>query len=385
MLSFDANVVAVECAELDQWRSILDSRGPLPRAWEGRLRRDLEAEAVAASTAMEGVPVTVDEVRRILAGDRPTEVSVEDRGLVEGYRSAMGFVLRRADDPAFRWEPELLVGLHDRVLGGRYDLGSGRLRTGQRYLVNSTTGAQVFLPPPPEEVLRLVAALCEQVSRADDHPAVQAAWIHVATAAVHPFDDGNGRAARVVASLAMYRGGFRRREFTSLEEWWGRHRGTYYDAFACLGSRFDPDADVTPFIRAHVSAQLSQVRALDLRERVERRIWTAITNVVAEASMEPRVANAVWDAFFGREVTAGYYRAVTDISPATATLDLAVAVAAGFLKAEGERRGRRYRAGRDLYVRVGEEAGVAVKDFPEDAARAAIVGGLTARVADTRD
>jgi Fic family protein len=46
----------------------------------------------------------------------------------------------------------------------------------------------------------------------------------VAVAAIHPFRDGNGRVARVVASLAMYRGGFNLPEFTSLEEWWGRHR-----------------------------------------------------------------------------------------------------------------------------------------------------------------
>ena len=48
--------------ELDQWRDRLDYKGPLPRAWVGRRRRDLEAEAVAASTVMEGVPVTLDEV-----------------------------------------------------------------------------------------------------------------------------------------------------------------------------------------------------------------------------------------------------------------------------------------------------------------------------------
>src|SRR5438105_7776759 len=106
--------------ELDRWRDRLDYKGPLPRAWVGRLRRDLEAEAVAASTSMEGVPVTVDEVRRILAGDRPAEVREEDRRLVAGYRDAMGFVLRRADDPAFAWNRELMVGLHDRILGGSF-------------------------------------------------------------------------------------------------------------------------------------------------------------------------------------------------------------------------------------------------------------------------
>lgn len=39
--------------ELDCWKSRLDYRGPVPRTWAGRLRRDIEAEAVAASTSCE--------------------------------------------------------------------------------------------------------------------------------------------------------------------------------------------------------------------------------------------------------------------------------------------------------------------------------------------
>lgn len=121
-------------------------------------------------------------------------------------------------------------------------------------------------------------------------------------------------------------------EFTSLEEWWGKHLADYHAAFECLGTEFDAHADVTSFIQAHIRAQVSQVRALDLREQVERRIWTVIEDMVADAGCDRRVANAAWDAFFGREVTAGYYRPLADISAATATKDLALAVAAGLLE-----------------------------------------------------
>src|SRR6266581_9184495 len=98
MFPYQASGLDSSCDELDSWRDRLDYRGPLPRAWEGRLRRDLETEAVAASTIMEGVPVTVEEVRRVLAGDQSVDVRNEDRLLVEGYRDAMNFILRRADD-----------------------------------------------------------------------------------------------------------------------------------------------------------------------------------------------------------------------------------------------------------------------------------------------
>jgi Fic family protein len=337
--------------ELDEWKKLLDVR-VLSRAWEGRLKRDLEAEAVAASTRMEGVNVTVDEVRRILAGDRPPDVEPQDRRLVEGYRDAMNFALRQADDPAFLWDRGLIVGLHDRVMAGRYDLGAGRVRTDSQVWVRNRTGEDVYLPPPGEEVDDLVEEAVTQVTTAESHIAATAAWIHVAVAAIHPFRDGNGRSARILSSLAMHRGGFKLKEFTSLEEWWGRHLKAYYDLFRCLGSTWDPVADVTPFVEGHLRAQVQQVRALDLRVRTEQQVWLAVEEAAEDVGLERRLANALWDAFFGREITAGYYRSLADVSPATATKDLTTAVAGGLLASEGQRRGRRYFAGERLYPTV---------------------------------
>lgn len=383
LLPYEHATVLGLTAELGRWKTQLDDRGPVPRTWAGRLRRDLEAEAVAASTSMEGVPVTVEEVHRILVGDRPAHTREEDAALVRGYRDAMSFVLRRADDAAFRWDRELLIGLHDRILAGNWGAGAGRFRTGPAHLVDNRTGELVFQPPAPEAVPELVDRACATIDKGLEHPAIGAAWIHVAMAAIHPFTDGNGRAARVAASLAMSRGGFKLPEFTSLEEWWGRHLSEYYAAFRCLGSSFDPNADVTPFIRGHLEAQLHQVRALDLRERVQQRIWTAVEDAVTDAGLDPRVANAVWDAFFGRSVTPRYYRPLADVSVATATKDLAAVVAAGLLRPVGRARSRSYHAGTGLYARIGATLGVPVTESG-DPARGAIIGELTKRVASER-
>ncbi len=368
------------CEELDQWRVRLDYREPLPRTWAGRLRRELEAEAVAASTSMGGIPVTVDEVRRILAGEPSPEVRTEDQELVEGYRDAMSFVLRRADDAAFRWTRELIIALHDRVLAGRYSQGAGRLRTDKpAFVVNRSTGEQVFLPPPGEDVPALVDEACIRMEEGHPHSAIATGWIHVAIAAIHPFRDGNGRTARVCGSLTMYRGQFTRPEFTSLAEWWGRHRCEYYDAFTCLGSEFDREVDVTPFLHAHLEAQLHQIRALDNREKVERQIWTALEALAEDANLDRRVANALWDALFEREVTAGYYRSLADISPATATKDLAAAVSARLLTAEGQRRGRHYQATEHLYELLGDVFLIEVSGPPQQA-RARIAFELSRRL-----
>jgi Fic family protein len=378
LFPYDETRLLHTSVELDDWKVRLDYKGPLARAWLGRLRRDLEAEAVAASTSMEGVPVTVDEVRRILAGEQPASTHDEDAALVRGYRDAMSFVLRRSDDASFRWDPEMIVGLHDRILAGNWGAGAGRFREGPAYVVDSRTGDLRFEAAPPDRVAELVAEACQRMEGGHPHAAIAAAWMHVAMAAIHPFRDGNGRASRVLASLGMYRAGFKLPEFTSLEEWWGRHLDTYYAAFDCLGRSFEADADVTPFLEAHIHAQLHQVRALDLRERTQRRIWSAMVELVEAVGLETRVVNALWDAFFGREVTPRYYRPLADISAATATNDLATAVAAGMLRPVGQGRSRRYVAGEQLMPLIGSRIGVTV-DGSDDVARDLIVAELAKR------
>ena len=132
-----------------------------------------------------------------------------------------------------------------------------------------------------------------------------------------------------------------------------------------------------------MEAQLHQVRALDLRERAQQRIWTAVEEAVTAAGLESRVANAVCDVFFGMSVTPRYYRPLADVSPATATNDLAAAVAAGLLRPEGRARSRRYEAGDSLYLRISSALGIPT-DASGEAARAIIIAELTKRVASDR-
>jgi hypothetical protein len=61
---------------------------------------------------------------------------------------------------------------------------------------------------PPEQVAAEVGRLAREGASpalAAAHPVVQAAYLLYAVDAIHPFADGNGRAARAIASLPLYR------------------------------------------------------------------------------------------------------------------------------------------------------------------------------------
>ncbi len=348
------------CLErIEELRLQLDRGTPLPRLWLGRTRRDVEAEAVAASTSLEGVPVTVDEARRILAGDRPPSVSPHDAALVEGYREAMRYVLGRADDPNFVWHTELLLALHHRILAGSRSDEAGRLRTVQNWLTHTATGEAVYLPPAAAAVPGLLDDLTGWLRTTETPAAVTAALAHVSLAGIHPFRDGNGRAARIVASLVMYRAGYQSPTFTSLEEWWGRHPDAYYEAFACLGETWNGESDVTPFIDVHVRAQVTQVEALSLRNAVERALWTVIEDVATlDLGLAARTANALFDGLHAREITNRYYRGLADVSQVTASHDLAKLAASGLLEARGAGRSAHYVGTDRLIDTVAQAIGV---------------------------
>jgi Fic family protein len=364
------DATAAALGRITELRRKLDARGPIPRVWKGRTRRDLEAEATAASTRLEGVAVTVDEARRILAGDRPSGVSTTDADLVTGYRDAMQLVLARADAPAFTWHSELLLAVHHRVLAGSHSSGAGRFREGQNWLTNSASGARVYLPPSASLVPALVDELCDWADRSTESPPVQAAVVHVCLAGIHPFKDGNGRTARVAASLAMYRGGYRLPLFTSLEEWWGRHADQYYRAFDCLGDEYLPDADVSSFVETHVGAQATQLEALSLRIATERAVWTVLEDfAVHDLGLHERTTHGLYDAFFAREVTNRYYRGMADISDVTASHDLSKLVASGLLQSAGAGRSAHYLSTQELYRRLVSASGLDSRWLASGAAR----------------
>jgi hypothetical protein len=93
------------------------------------------------------------------------------------------------------------------------------------YKADGTTHAFAPVDDTPAEMHRLVEVLRSQQFRAA-HPVIQAAYAHYALAAVHPFADGNGRVARVLASVYLLRA-------TSLPlVVWADQRAIYLDALA---------------------------------------------------------------------------------------------------------------------------------------------------------
>jgi len=65
-----------------------------------------------------------------------------------------------------------------------------------------------FAPPPSEEVIYKVKDLVDILDSWDGHPVLRATEAHLRLVMIHPYEDGNGRSARLIQNLCLEQRGY---------------------------------------------------------------------------------------------------------------------------------------------------------------------------------
>ncbi|KAF9557002.1 hypothetical protein CPC08DRAFT_640804 [Agrocybe pediades] len=96
-----------------------------------------------------------------------------------------------------------------RYIGKQYT-PPGRTRTETQKTVVIMGAYTVRCCPFPEvdKELEYICRMAKQWIRTWRNPFATASWIHLIIANCHPFDDGNGRVARLIASIPLIRNGY---------------------------------------------------------------------------------------------------------------------------------------------------------------------------------
>lgn len=207
---------------------------PLPPAAEAELRHRARVRSTHYSTRIEGNRLTLDEAEQVIAGRRTSFAGrARDVSEVLNYWNA----LLRVEDWAARKAPlteDLVRRLHALVERGTRARPSP-YRGGQNAIRDSASGAIVYLPPRARDVPALVAAMVRWAHQAETGgvpvPLI-AALVHYQFVTIHPFYDGNGRTARLLATFILHRGGYGLNGFLSLEEHHARDLEGYYRSLA---------------------------------------------------------------------------------------------------------------------------------------------------------
>jgi len=177
---------------------------------------------------------------------------------------------------------------------------------------------------------------------------------HLHIVSVHPFQDGNGRIARITQSLVLARDGLLSAEFSSIEEYLGHNTRQYYAVLQRVqGGRYQPERDATPWVAFCIEAHLEQARhRLRQIERAASR-WSLLEQLTEERGWPDRLVIALEQSLFAGVERAAYANEA-DVSPATASSDLRRLVDGGLVVQQGRTRGARYLASEGLLEYLGE-------------------------------
>ena len=98
-----------------------------------------------------------------------------------------------------------------------------------RHLQNQIGAKARYVPPPPDEVERLMANLEQYIHSSDTvvDPLVRCFIAHYQFEAIHPFQDGNGRIGRILLSLMIYQTLSHRLPWLYLSAYFERYREEY--------------------------------------------------------------------------------------------------------------------------------------------------------------
>ena len=208
-------------------------------SWVPALQKDTRTRNVHASTAIEGNPLTLAQVRALEEGRELVASDTRSTREVLNYFAGLRYVEKHTRKKEIRHED--LFKLHRLLADTVMDQGTaGSYRT-----ISVRVGKHS--PPAARDVSGLMFELLEWWNKKSVglSPVLSSAILHYRFEHIHPFADGNGRTGRALALWELYRRGFDSHHIFSVDEYYWEDRPGYY---AALGAVRTAGEDLTGWL-----------------------------------------------------------------------------------------------------------------------------------------
>lgn len=202
----------------------------LPQVAKNRLRKNSKKKSSYASNKIEGNPLTEAQANEAIETDAHKHFLKPEQE-VRNYFLALNLL----EEKLKKKEPfskKLLLEVQEMVEKGASEekIGlRGEMPPGVLFAVyDSESGAPEYIPPEYTDIPALLDELVEYVNTTDDHPLIIAAVVHYQLVTIHPFEDGNGRTARLMSGYILDFYGYGFNGIGSLEEYFAYDPDEYY-------------------------------------------------------------------------------------------------------------------------------------------------------------
>ena len=233
-------------------KGIIDRAKILPQQ-ELRLRRQAIIRMTHHSTEIEGNKLNMQQVEALYARKK---IDAPDRDIheVRNYLNALKYIEKVVAEKKPITE-KVILKIHKLVtyktLAPQF---SGSYRPGPIYVVRRRFGMPqetLYTGPDAKQVPQLMKNFVVWLKESEEkeiNPVIVAAIAHLEIAAIHPFNDGNGRTARALATLILYQRGYDFRRLFALEDYYNTNRPAYYKAINVGKNYEERRTDITSWL-----------------------------------------------------------------------------------------------------------------------------------------
>lgn len=234
----------------------------LPENYKKELVSKVTAEIVHSSTAIEGNTLTELQVQDVLKGKKVIALE-KDIKEVQNYNKALSLVEKTINNSDFQISESFLKQIQAIIVKGIRDDIAGIYRTVQVHVGD-------YLPPQPFRIPLLMKELVAWIKDPKPQyltPILYAGIAHYQFVAIHPFEDGNGRSARLLTTLILIQNGYDMTRFFAPESYYNRDRKAYYEALSSADKyRIEGQPDLTSWLEYFIGGMLIEA------ERAKSRI-----------------------------------------------------------------------------------------------------------------
>lgn len=197
-----------------------------------KLRKNSKKKSSYASNKIEGNPLSEKQVNEVIESDERKHYLKPEQE-VRNYFLALNYLEEKVKNKE-KFSKKLILDVQKLVEKGasKEKIGlRGAMPPGVLFAVyDSKTGNPDYIPPEYCDIPGLLDELVEYVNTTDDHPLIVAAVVHYQLVTIHPFEDGNGRTARLLSGYIMDLNGYGFNGIGSLEEYFAYDIDEYYEA-----------------------------------------------------------------------------------------------------------------------------------------------------------
>ncbi len=246
-------------SQIEAAKQIIEN-APLVPAWERRFRQEAEERTVYFSTKIEGGNLDFSETKRVLDGEEIRTFRRRDILEVVNYREVIAYIQKVKKSSI---DEKFIFEVHKKVMNKILPENElGKYRECEEALIDSKTYEVVTELIEPEyiegEMQKLIEWLNKEALKI--HPVIKAGILFYEIVRIHPFTDGNGRTARILATYSLYKDGYDIKRFFSLEEYYDQNLEEYYKALASVEENDDDLTFWLEFFAKGLAVELDRIK-----------------------------------------------------------------------------------------------------------------------------